>query len=343
VEYSRGSFPNAFNIPLLDDRERQYIGTVYKKEGNARAVQEGHRLVSGQTKESRIGKWIDFLRQHPDSVIFCWRGGQRSEIVQQWLAERGVAVPRLKGGYKAFRRYLMEESLRLAGKRETFVLGGRTGSGKTLLLKKLPGTIDLEAVARHRGSAFGRYASPQPSQIAFENALAYSQIRHDAEGHGNLIIEDESRNIGCRYIPHKIFEIFQKSKVLILETPLKQRIDITYDDYIVFAQKEYADAYENGKIPYSWIETMRHNFGRIRKRLGDERYTRFSRMLENAWREQKRTGNPESHKEWIEALLTEYYDPMYDWQIERKKERIVFRGNAREITEWLQKSQAKNR
>ncbi|WP_456432730.1 tRNA 2-selenouridine(34) synthase MnmH [Nitratifractor sp.] len=335
VEFERGSFPDTVNLPLLTDEERAAVGTTYKQQGNEAAVALGHRIVSGAVKEARIAAWIDFVREHPDAYLFCWRGGQRSRIVQEWLAERGIVVPRLKGGYKAFRRYLMEESLRLAQAKEIFVIGGRTGSGKTLLLKKIPESIDLEALAHHRGSAFGRYAAPQPPQIAFENALAYAQIRHDEAAHRRLVIEDESRNIGQRYIPPEIFAEFQKGRVILLETPLEERIEITYEDYILFAQREYGEAHARGEAPYDWYETMQHNFRRIRKRLGDERYRRFSAILASAWEEQRRTGNPEGHKAWIRALLEEYYDPMYDWQIERKKERIVFRGDRKAVLEYL--------
>lgn len=335
VEFARGSFPNAVNLPLLTDQEREAVGTTYKREGNEAAVALGHRLVHGTVKEERIAAWIDFVQTHPDAYLFCWRGGQRSQIVQEWLAEQGVIIPRLKGGYKAFRRHLSEESLRLAQAKEILIIGGRTGSGKTLLLKKIPEAIDLEGLARHRGSAFGRYATPQPPQITFENALAYAQIRHDAAGYRRLVIEDESRNIGQRYIPPEIFDAFQKGRVILLERPLKERIEITYDDYILYAQREYDEAYARGETPYDWFETMQHNFRRIRKRLGDERYRRFSRMLASAWEEQQRTGNPEEHKTWIKALLEEYYDPMYDYQISRKSERIAFRGNEEEILDYI--------
>ena len=337
VEFARGSFPGAVNLPLLSDEEREAVGTTYKREGNRAAVALGHRLVSGAVKAERMRAWIDYIQTRPETVIFCWRGGQRSQIVQEWLAEQGVTVPRLRGGYKAFRRFLMEESLRLGKEKEILVIGGRTGSGKTLLLNELPDAIDLEGIARHRGSAFGRYARPQPPQIAFENALAAAQILHDDAGHRRLIIEDESRNIGQRYIPHELFAEFQKGGVILLEVPLQERIEITYADYILYAQKEYDEAHARGEAPYNWIETMRHNFRRIRKRLGDERYTRFLAMLESAWEYQQRSGDPARHKEWIEALLIEYYDPMYDWQIENKRERIVFRGTKEEVLSYLGK------
>ncbi|WP_456392696.1 tRNA 2-selenouridine(34) synthase MnmH [Nitratifractor sp.] len=335
VEFAKGSFPGAVNLPLMNDEERSAVGTIYKREGHDAAVRLGHELVSGSIRRSRIDAWLHFISMHPDAAIFCWRGGERSRIVQEWLAAEGVVVPRIRGGYKAFRRYLMEESLRLAETKGLLILGGRTGSGKTLLMDRLPDAIDLEGLARHRGSAFGRYARPQPSQIDFENALAYAQIRHDAEGYPRLILEDESRNIGQRYLPPEFFARMSVSPVVILERSLQERIEITYADYILYAQKEYDEAHARGESPFDWIETMRHNFKRIRKRLGHERYARLLGMLESAWIEQQRTGNPEGHKAWIRALLQEYYDPMYDYQIEKKKERIVFRGSEEEVREFL--------
>jgi len=336
VEYARGSFPDAANIPLLNDGEREAVGTTYKPEGSEAALKLGHEIVSGKAKEERIRSWIEYIEKHPETILFCWRGGRRSQIVQEWLAERGYAIPRLKGGFKAFRRWLSSESLAVAKKKKIFIIGGQTGSGKTLLIKNIDNAVDLEKIANHRGSAFGRHASPQPSQIDFENMLSYALIRHDNSGYTSLVIEDESRNIGQRYIPNELFEYFQNGKLLLLEAPLQERIEITYADYILYSQHEYSEALNRNKTPYSWIETMRHNFGRIRKRLGDERYRRALEMLESAWKEQTVSGNPEAHKEWISLLLREYYDPMYNYQIERKKERTVFRGNREEIMEYLQ-------
>jgi len=336
VEFAKGSFPTAVNLPLMDDRERELVGTMYKREGNEAAVELGHRLVSGSVKEERMRRWRSFVQENPQACIFCWRGGQRSEIVQRWLYETySLEVPRLEGGYKAFRNYLIAESLRLAAKKRIVVLGGRTGSGKTILLAELEDSIDLEALAMHRGSAFGRYASAQPPQIAFENALAYELITLDSRAFERVVVEDESRNIGQRYIPPEIFAIFQQAPVVIVHRSLEERVEISYREYVLFAQADYDKALERGETPYGWYETMRHNFKRIEKRLGNERYTRLSRIFEEAWEYQCKRGDPSAHKGWIAALLKEYYDPMYDYQIAKRSEQIVFRGSEDEILEYL--------
>ena len=335
VEFARGSFPGAVNLPLMNDAEREKVGTMYKQQGNAAAMALGYELVSGAIKEERVQAWIDFLKARPDACLFCWRGGQRSQIAQEWLHEAGVTVPRLRGGYKAFRHYLIDASLQLAQSKEVLILGGRTGSGKTLLLENIEWAIDLEGLANHRGSSFGRFATPQPTQISFENALAYAQIHHDAAGYDRLVIEDESRNIGQCYIPYDVFGAFQQGRVILLETPLEKRIEITYDEYVIRAQADYARYYAEGIAPYTWIEVMQHNLNRIRKRLGSETHHRLSNRLQIAWEHQQRTGDPSEHRIWIRELLERYYDPMYDYQIERKRDRIVFAGDAQAVLEYL--------
>jgi tRNA 2-selenouridine synthase len=185
VEFAKGAFPHAVNLPLMDDEERRLVGITYKERGNAEAVKLGHTLVSGEVKAARIKAWNDFIDTHPDAKLYCFRGGQRSQISQEWIAQSGREIVRLKGGYKAFRNYLMEETERSITRFNPLVLGGRTGSGKTILLHQLENAIDLEGLANHRGSSFGRTLVPQPSQIDFENALAYALIQKLEAGYAH--------------------------------------------------------------------------------------------------------------------------------------------------------------
>ena len=335
IEFAKGAFPHTINLPLMSDEERHLVGIRYKEAGNNKAVELGHQLVSGEIKAARIEAWIKQIKTHPQTLLYCFRGGQRSQITQQWLSEVGITVPRLQGGYKAFRTYLMEQLESITLDKEILVIGGHTGSGKTILLKKLQESIDLEGIANHRGSSFGRYASPQPTQIDFENTLAYHLIAHDAAAHTRLIIEDESRNIGRVYIPPTLFSQFTQAKVILLESTIEERIEITYDEYILASQAEYATAHLTGAVEHPWIDTMRHNFGRIRKRLGDQGHRELTALLEEAWTYQQQHNDPTLHKRWIQKLLSDYYDPMYTYQIEQKKNRVVFRGDASEIIAYL--------
>ncbi|PTT62477.1 tRNA 2-selenouridine(34) synthase MnmH, partial [Pseudomonas sp. HMWF007] len=109
VEFHKGAFPGVINLPLMNDIERQRIGTCYKQHGQQAAIELGHQLVSGTVKAERIQAWADFARAHPDGLIYCFRGGLRSQITQQWLHdEAGIDYPRVGGGYKAMRTFLID-------------------------------------------------------------------------------------------------------------------------------------------------------------------------------------------------------------------------------------------
>ena len=333
VEFNKGAFPTAVNLPLMTDEERHLIGIRYKEKGNASAVQLGKELV-GPVKHERVDAWKAFIKAHPDAYLYCFRGGQRSQIAQAWIQEAGVTIPRLKGGYKAFRGFLISESERISKQTDTLIIGGRTGSGKTLLLQQIKNSIDLEGLANHRGSSFGRFISPQPSQIDFEDALGYALIQHEAKGYKKLIIEDESHNVGQVYIPKTVFENFRKGKLILLKTPMNVRVDITFDEYVIQALKNYAVHYgdEGSKI---WFEDANAGLDRIKKRIGYERYTAIKTAFSDAYALQKSTSNTIQHKVWIEILLREYYDPMYDYQIAKCDIPIAFEGNFDEVLEYL--------
>ena len=334
VEFVKGAFPKSVNLPLMNDEERHLIGIRYKEEGNASAVALGKALVA-PVKDERVGAWVEFIKANPNAYLYCFRGGQRSQISQAWVKEAGVTISRLEGGYKAFRQFLMQESEAVTQELQTVIIGGRTGSGKTLLLHKIQNSIDLEGLANHRGSSFGGFTTAQPSQIDFENSLAYKLIQHKAKGYREIYIEDESRNIGCLHIPKPIFENFQKGQLILLETPMKERVEITFDEYVIEALKNYIIKYgEQGAE--QWFSDASCNLERIKKRLGTERYSTINQAFTEAFRVQKVSGELTQHKGWIEVLLREYYDPMYDYQIEKSPIPILFRGSAEEILAFIE-------
>ncbi|WP_456485229.1 tRNA 2-selenouridine(34) synthase MnmH [Hydrogenimonas sp.] len=337
VEFEKGAFPGSVNLPLMSDEERHLVGIAYKEKGNAKAVELGHELVSGKVKEKRVEAWCDFKKSHPEALLYCFRGGQRSQISQRWMAEAGCEISRLKGGYKAFRNFLMQRTEEISAKMEPIVLGGRTGSGKTLLLKKLDHAIDLEGLANHRGSSFGRKITPQPSQIDFENRLAYDLIAQDAAGHKTMVFEDEGKNVGRLYLPPALFGRLNGAALVILETPMSKRVDITFYEYVEQAQKAYEKVYANDSFEV-WQNDIASALQRIQKRLGGLRYKKVKEMFESACSQQKKGGGMQMHRVWVEYLLHEYYDPMYDYQIAKRADRVVFRGNEEDVKEFLSES-----
>jgi tRNA 2-selenouridine synthase len=138
LEFARGAFPGAVNLPLMDDAERHEVGLCYAQKGQQAAIELGHQLVSGLRKAARIAAWAEFARAHPDGYLYCFRGGLRSQLVQQWLHAAGVDYPRVTGGYKAMRGFLIETTDAAAAEQQWFVLGGLTGSGKTDVLADVP-------------------------------------------------------------------------------------------------------------------------------------------------------------------------------------------------------------
>ncbi len=334
VEFARGAFPTAVNLPLMSDEEREKVGICYKRKGNEAAVKLGYELVSGETKARRMEAWIDFIQNHPDAMLYCFRGGQRSKITQRWLAEAGYEIPRIKGGYKAFRAYLIHELETMEGRFTPILLGGRTGSGKTLLLRELPNMIDLEAIACHRGSAFGRKLLPQPTQIAFENSLAFALIGQLERGFRTLVFEDEGKNIGRLYLPEKLYAHIATGDLVILEASIQERVEITFAEYVIQAQEAYRRAYGEEGLS-RWAESIVASVDRIKKRLGSERHGQIRNIFDQAIRKQRSSADASGHKEWIERLLREYYDPMYDYQLSKRQDRIVFRGKKAEVLAWF--------
>jgi tRNA 2-selenouridine synthase len=335
VEFARGAFPGATNLPLLDDEERARVGTRYKQAGHDAAVRLGHELVSGATRAARIEAWAAWARAHPDGVLYCFRGGQRSRIAQEWLAEAGATVPRVEGGYKALRAHLLAHLEALGAALPLRVLGGRTGTGKTRLLAELPRSLDLEGLANHRGSAFGPRATPQPPPVAFENALAVRLLVLARDGRERPVaVEDESRNVGRLSVPTALFAQLSASPLALVERSLEERVEITLAEYVTDATREYASLHgEAGFDRYR--DYLLTSIDKVRRRLGGERHGRFRRWMEDALALQARTGAVDAHRGWIRGMLEEYYDPMYDHQLAAKADRVAFRGGPQEVVAWL--------
>ena len=334
VEFNKGAFPNVINLPLMTDQERHLIGIRYKEQGNVSAVQLGKELV-GPVKQERVDAWRAFLKANPSAYLYCFRGGQRSQISQAWIQDAGVTIPRLKGGYKAFRAFLMTESERICKASNTLIIGGRTGSGKTRLILECENNIDLEGLANHRGSSFGGFTTEQPSQIDFEDALGYALVKHEAKQHKHLIIEDESHNIGRIYIPKPLFNHLKKGELIILNTPMRERVEIIFDEYVTEALQKYQEHYGEEGLQ-EWFNHANSSLLRIKKRVGHERFLSLHTLFTDAYALHQNSGDTALHKVWIEMLLREYYDPMYDYQIEKGDTPITFEGNYDEVLEYLQ-------
>ncbi len=340
VEFEQGAFPFAKSLPLMSNEERAAVGTCYKEQGQDKAIELGHQLVCGEVKAQRMAAWSAFIKQNPHGALYCFRGGLRSRITQQWIHdELGVDYPRVQGGYKKLRRYLIDELENSIAQMQPMVLSGRTGTGKTLLLYKIKNSIDLEGVCNHRGSAFGRHPTPQPSQINVENNLSIDMLKKRvAAGDQSfqLLFEDEGSNIGSRNLPASLVERMTAAPIVVLEIELEIRVGIVFDEYITASLLEYQQLLGDEAGFTSWADNLQQALGRVKRRLGGERYTELSSIMDNALQAQQEKGDAAGHRDWIRYLLEGYYDPMYDYQLDKKADRIAFRGDEAAILSYLQ-------
>ncbi|GGO77009.1 tRNA 2-selenouridine synthase [Marinobacterium nitratireducens] len=338
VEFAKGAFPASVNLPLMTDDERASVGTCYKREGQQAAIELGHRLVSGEVKDQRVAAWVDFARRHPDGYLYCWRGGLRSQTCQQWMREAGREYPRIQGGYKAMRRFLIEQFERICAQRAFLLLGGRTGCNKTALIEELPQAVDLEALAHHRGSSFGRRPGGQPTQLDFENALAIDLLKaeHRAPVRDGrpILLEDEGRLVGRCALPPLLQRVMEASPIVVLEVPLEERIEHSYRNYILHKLEEWQQRTGEEQGFDAFADDLTQSLYRVRKRLGGVRYRELAAMLARAL-EAHRGGRPDAHRDWIRLLLQDYYDPMYDYQLGKRAGQILFRGDRSAVRHYL--------
>jgi tRNA 2-selenouridine synthase len=333
LEFSHGSIPGAVNLPLLEDREREAVGKAYRTSGQQAAIELGRQLVSGEVRQERMARWVSFVTEHPHAMLYCLRGGLRSRTAQEWLQESGLPVPRIAGGYKALRRFLIESINRASASCDLLMVGGKTGCGKTELVKRLEASVDLEGLANHRGSAFGRRVTPQPSQIDFENRLALQLLQLPFENFRRLVLEDEGRAIGSLAIPLVLFERMRSEPLALIEEPLPARVDTVLHAYIEVNYGDFLAGCPETAEP-DFREHLLSALLRIRKRLGPEHYEEIRYDLVDALRCQFQGEGFATHRVWIEKLLRYYYDPMYAYQLEKKVHRIVFRGDHDEFLGW---------
>ena len=334
VEFNKGAFPCSENIPLLDDKQREAVGTCYKKKGQDAAIELGWQLATPDIREQRIRAWQHFIQRHPQGYLYCFRGGLRSRLSQQLVTEAGTPYPLIKGGYKAMRRFLIDELEQNCESMPLTLVSGRTGSGKTLVIHELAHALDLEGLANHRGSAFGRQLQPQPSQIDFENSLSIAVMKQLHKHSQPVFAEDEGRMIGGVNLPMSFINRMQQAPLAVLETPIAERIDIVLADYITGAYPQYTAQFGEEEGAQKFSEQILGNLSRIRKRLGGVRFTQLHGQFSDALGQLINHNNADGFRPGIQLLLTDYYDPMYDYQQGKRDGRVVFRGNRVAFIEW---------
>ncbi len=312
VEFAEGSIPYSVNLPIMTDEERARVGTTYKEQGQEAAIHLGHELVSGQVKEDRIQRWCQFLTEHKEAEVFCFRGGLRSQISCQWIQERGITKRPIPGGYKNLRKFFLSW-LDEAPLPPLVRIGGLTGSGKTRVLIQTDSFLDLEGLANHRGSAFGPRGN-QPAQITFENNIALHLL--EAAG-SRLVVEDESVTLGRLGLPRRFFAHLRSSPLVILEVSEEERLQNIFEDYVKDAGAVF----------------FLTNLARIEKKLGASKTGLLANEISRAFAQ---GAELRWHETWIRTLLHEYYDPLYRKDLRNNQDKVVFQGSPKDVLAYFQ-------
>ncbi len=233
AEFAHDHVPGAVNCPVLDDGERARVGTVYKHGSPFEARKIGAALVA-----KNVARHLEthFARrdQRWKPLIYCWRGGKRSGSMVHVLREIGWDAAALLGGYQSYRRAVLAQLESLPSRFDYRVICGPTGSGKSRLLQKLASLgaqgLDLEQLAKHRGSVLGDLpGDPQPSQKMFES-LIWSALRN-FDAARLVFVEAESKRIGSLRVPEALLECMRTSSCIRIEVPMAERVRFLIGEY----------------------------------------------------------------------------------------------------------------
>lgn len=297
AEFNHAHIPSANNLPLFNNDERAVVGTIYKQQSRELAIKKGLEYFGPKMKDMVVFAEDLIAKTDPSNktlLIHCWRGGMRSAGIA-WLFDLyGFKVYTLVGGYKAFRNWVLAQFL---NKEKFRILGGYTGSGKTIVLSALKqsgaAVVDLEGLAGHKGSAFGNIGLPkQPSQELFENKLTVSIFQVKKEKPNEEIwLEDESQRIGTVNIPKPMWEYIRSCRVFFLDIPFPQRVNYLVDTYGKLDKVELGEAIK-----------------RIQKRLGGLETKMALAFLE------------EDNIHDCFSILLKYYDKQYSKGLENRPE-----------------------
>ena len=286
AEFADDHIPGAVNLPVLSDEERARVGTIYVREDRFRARKVGAALVARNAAAHLEGPLAD-RGGGWRPLVYCWRGGQRSGSFATILAQVGWRVEVLDGGYRSYRRLVSSALYEAALPHRVVLVDGGTGLAKTRLLHHLSEAgaqvIDLEGLARHRGSNFGGLPGGQPSQKMFESHLSHALVSHDPDR--PLFLEAESNAIGRILLPPAVWKAMSRAEVVRLDAPLDARA--------AYLTRAYPDLLSDGDLLRQRIDSLRpyHPGDRI-----------------ETWHQMAAHGR---HAELAAALVEWHYDPRY--------------------------------
>ena len=294
-EFREGTIPGSVNVPILDDEERKIVGTLYNHAGTHAAKEKGLEIVA-----AKLPAFIRTIRELPGKkIVFCWRGGMRSKAAATVLSLMGVDVCRLIGGYRSYRKWVVQTLENFELKPECIVINGYTGAGKSRLLRALDQkgypVLDLEAMASHRGSFFGHIGLEPHNQKTFDALLLDRLLELNNQPY--ILMEAESTRIGKAVMPDFLVRGKERGRMIVIDLPIEERVKNILADYDPVAHKaECIRAYE-----------------RIRERIHVPVAKQISGHLER-----------DEFSQAIRLMLEYYYDKRYEYAMNQYRENEVW-------------------
>jgi len=301
-EFALDHIPGAVNYPVLSDAERVEVGTLYKHDPfKARKV--GAALISRNIAAMLEGPFKEMDGTfYP--LIYCWRGGQRSQSLALVLGQIGFRVSVIEGGYKSYRHEIVSTLESLPSQFELRLLSGLTGTCKTKILHLMRDrgfqVLDLEGLARHRGSLLGiDLDSEQPTQKWFESQLATEMLSFDPDT--PVWLESESNQVGAIHVPSILWKQMQEAKVIEVTAPLEERVNYLLDAYDYFCEQP---------------DFLKERIGWLKRVCGAEKIQAWFDLIDA--------------RDWaafVSDMLETHYDPTYSRSMNRSNDRISHRHN----------------
>lgn len=289
-EFAEATIPGAINIPIFNNEERAVVGTLYKEKGTRDAKIKGLEIVAPKLSEM-VKRYVELKKRYRHIVVFCWRGGMRSQSIAMILNLMDIHAYRILDGYKGYRtmvnQYFAVDSLL----QKVVVLRGLTGTGKTDIIQGLIGeglpAIDLEGMAHNRGSVFGAVGmEPPPSQKMFDSLLMDKLIEYKDSKY--IIVECESKKVGRLYLPDVLMRGMREGLQILIYDDIESRVQRIIGEYTKETEKN--------------TEQLKKAIDCLENTLGKRKVLQLKEMVAE-----------KDYQEVVRYLLTDYYDPLYKY------------------------------
>lgn len=310
-EFQDSHIPNAVNVPLFTNDERAEIGTIYKQVGQKAAKWRAMEIVSPKLP-MLLEQIRDIENLNKKPLLYCWRGGMRSQSIAHFAIAAGLHIQRLEGGYRSYREYIVHHIPEMLPE-QAIVIYGLTGTGKTDILHKLKSlgypVLDLEGYANHKGSVFGNLSEQPPHNQKMFDSLLFDDLQKIAD-YGYFFMEGESKRIGHAIQPLELYEKKNNGIHIRVDSKLETRVERIYEEYV-----EHTEAF-HARVEFA--------LGRIMKRIKPDIQKELLQSLDGR-----------DYKEMIRLLIVHYYDPRYDNKISETLSTVleVESDNIEEATE----------